>query len=535
MLGATGWHIPPFAVAADPFGRVAVRPSASSWDFHLMGYECWVVSMEQKRHLIVCCDGTWNSAYQSHDGVPTPTNVRLFYNALADVDDQGRQQKKRYLSGVGADGSAITRIVDGGTGHGLTYNVMNAYLWLASTFTHGDRIAAIGFSRGAYTARLLVGMLGRCGLLRFPQNTAWDQPGARWKAVTRVFEHGYASNRPAGEWSDGLTFHDGFAPHQHAACGSRIELVGVWETVGALGVPDSMAFTSLFDDDEIRRFYNTHLGAEVGIARHALALDEFRATFVPTLWTDPSTEKILPNNERVRQLWFPGSHSDVGGGYPQTGLSDGALLWMIEEAEATVGLRFDERARGQIHPRPGDVMHNSCTGLYERMNSAPRAVPRIDADPTVHHSATERWNDSPIRQDPYRTTHTLQPGQSVEVEVLAREPWFPTGLWLEPGTYVFHATGEWLDRDIPAGPDGVKKRPWRANLVYSVAEQWGRTETWWRMHKNPEADFLGTKRWESANWMALIGAVANGAGTKNIDRGTTDTSTSSSDPIRTQR
>ena len=474
--------------------------------------------MEQKRHLVICCDGTWNVARQSRYGVPTPTNVRLFYNALADADDEGRPQKKRYLSGVGADGSAISRVIDGGLGHGLTFNVMNAYLWLASMFCPGDRIAALGFSRGAYTARLLVGMLGRCGLLRFPKGAGWDAPGARWEAVKRVFEEGYAKNRPASQWGQGLRFHDGLAPDEHAAPGSRIEFVGVWDTVGALGVPNSLGFANLLDDDKVRQFYDTHLGDEVGVARHALALDEFREAFVPTLWTDPDTGKVLPNDDRVQQVWFPGAHSDVGGGYPQTGLSDGALRWMIDQAQNTVHLGFRSAALAQLRPCPTDVLHNSCTGLYERMNSAPRAVPRIPTDRAVHHSANERREASPIRQDPYRPTVSLQPGHSHEVEVLAREPWFPTGLWLEPGIYTFHATGEWIDRDVPAGPEGIVQRPWRANVVYRAGEIWGHAESWWRHHKNPQAEFLGTKRWEDANWMALIGVVANGAGA-NDERG----------------
>lgn len=478
------------------------------------------MATEHRRHLIVCCDGTWNSAEQRHDGVPTPTNVRLFHNALADVDAQGRPQRKRYLSGVGADGSPITRMIDGGTGHGLTFNVMNAYLWLATTFADGDRIAAVGFSRGAYTARLLVGMLARCGLVRFPPEERWSEPGARWRAVRRVFEQGYARNRPAAEWDEGLVFHDGFAPREQVERGSRIEFVGVWETVGALGVPDTLAFASLFDDEEVRRFYDTHLGDEVAHARHAVALDEFRGAFVPTLWTDRDTGGVLADDERVRQVWFPGAHSDVGGGYPQTGLSDAALRWMIDEAQASAGLAFVPEAVEQIRPRATDVLHDSCGGFYERLNSAPRAVPRVDADARVHESAVARWRSVPLRQDPYRPAAVLAPGESHRAEVLARLQWAATGLWLEPGTYSFTATGEWLDRGEPAGPEGLGSRPWRSNVMYAVADLWGRTESWWRAHKDPEAEFLGTKRWEQAGWMTLIGVIANGAGSSEAgDRG----------------
>ena len=471
------------------------------------------------RHLVVCCDGTWNSAEQSDAGVPTPTNVRIFHNALAPTDRHGHPQVSRYFSGVGADGSLVTRALDGGTGRGLSHNIMNAYLWLAATFRTDDRITVIGFSRGAYTARSLVGMLCCCGLLAFHGD---EESGERWEAVRRVFTRGYVPADPDRIRDE--TFHPGFGPGWGAGTGQgeRIEFVGVWDTVGALGIPDAAGVLEVFDGDDRHEFHQTQLGDEVGVARHAMALDERRGPFVPTLWTDEA-QQPLPNCDRVRQLWFPGVHSDVGGGYRETGLSDGALSWMIGEAESTVGLRF-RPALAALRPDPLCVLHDSGRGLWERLTSSPRAVPPVDRDPAVHPSARRRAQVSPIRQDPYRPTTVLEVRQSCEVEVLARSPWFETGLYLEPGLYHFCAEGEWIDADVAAGPDGVHHRPWSAaGLAYAAAELWGEAETTFRRWRHrPGAEFIGTKRCEDARWMELIGVVANGAA-RRPSPGTVDT------------
>jgi hypothetical protein len=210
-------------------------------------------------------------------------------------------------------------------------------------------------------------------------------------------------------------------------------------------------------------------------------------------------------------------HSDVGGGYRETGLSDGALSWMIGEAGSTVGLRF-RPALAALRPDPLGVLHDSAGGLWERLTSSPRAVPPVDRDPAVHRSARRRAQVSPIRQDPYRPTTVLEMRGSCQVEVLARSPWFETGLYLEPGLYHLTAEGEWIDADVPAGPEGVEHRPWSAaGLAYAAADFWGEAETRFRRWRHrPGVDFIGTKRCEDARWMELIGVVANGAGRRSV-------------------
>lgn len=103
----------------------------------------------------------------------------------------------------------------------------------------------------------------------------------------------------------------------------RIRFLGVWDTVGSLGIPDSLGVLNLFDVDDRHRFYDTRLNSFVDHARHAVALDETRGPFTPTLWTGEEPES--GDNRSVQQVWFPGDHCDVGGGHLQTGLSDAAL------------------------------------------------------------------------------------------------------------------------------------------------------------------------------------------------------------------
>ena len=474
------------------------------------------------RHLIACCDGTWNSAHQSRDGVPTPTNVRIFHNLLAERDSDGNEQVKRYFSGVGAEGSKVSRFVDGAVGNGLSANIMNAYLWLATAYEPGDTISVVGFSRGAFTARSLIAMITQCGLVD-PQKAPHS-----WQVVQKVFEDGYAPgvDDRDPDWSKGLKFHDDFGPpaglQERTALGRKVLFLGVWDTVGALGVPDSFAVTELFDNPRRYKFHDTRLNRGVRCARHAVALDERRGAFAPTLWTDAdgdpvSVRDVAPTDgQNVMQLWFPGVHSDVGGGYPETDLSDGALRWMIEQAADHTALRFDKCA-DEVEGDPRGVLHNSCVGLYDWQTSEPRSAPRVHRDSTrVHESAITRHLKAPLRQDPYRSSTELEPGKSHTVDVLAHLPWNETGLYLRPGSYDLRAAGEWIDLAEASGPEGLSTASYFRQPAYLIGEMADLVEAGWRNLFNPLANVPLSKRIDTdddgneARWMQLIVMVANG-------------------------
>jgi uncharacterized protein (DUF2235 family) len=135
------------------------------------------------RNLVVCCDGTWNTPDQRHDGVPVPTNVVRLYNAVAEQDGEGNLQLSYYHTGVGTEGSWWQRIAGGSFGEGLGKNIQSAYKWLGVNYLPGDRIFLFGFSRGAYTVRSLGGMIASCGLLDLSQvghGEVWDRVGTAY-------------------------------------------------------------------------------------------------------------------------------------------------------------------------------------------------------------------------------------------------------------------------------------------------------------------------------------------------------------------
>ena len=377
------------------------------------------------RHLIVCCDGTWQT-------MASRSNTGRLADAVAPAADDGTPQVVKYVSGVGT--ALGTRLLGGITGWGLSDNVIAGYTWLAREYRPGDAIWLFGFSRGAYAARSLAGMIGSCGLL--DGNTMEDQQLGR--AVDRVYSCYRAHPNPDPRLArlvEGLRFH--YRPDEND--GTPIRFIGVWDTVGGLGIPTHLG-PGLIDPFRKRyEFHDVKLDPRIPHARHAVAIDEMRGPFSPTLWQDPEP------GQDMRQVWFPGDHLDVGGGHRDTSLSDGALLWMMDEASG-IGLAFDKRKRDAVQPNPAG--RPAGRGFWDLVLEPikafafaprPRIVPRIDANrPTsdVHGSAYERQ-----RAIDYRPTRTLDPGASQLVDIPDLQQWSETGLYVEPG-----------DHTIPAEP-----------------------------------------------------------------------------------
>jgi hypothetical protein len=460
-------------------------------------------------NLVVCCDGTWNTAEQRHDGVPVPTNVVRLYNALAD-ESNGVTQLKYYHPGVGTEAGWWDRTMGGATGKGLDANIMSAYHWLCRHYQAKADIYLFGFSRGAYTVRSLTGMIARCGLLKLDK----VKPDEVWSRVEQVFQRGYRDrSETISDWKKrGWAFHG-----SKQSTEIPIHLVGVWDTVGALGIPNDLGILNLLDASDEHMFHDTTLGTSIRHARHAVALDEIRASFQPTLWTG--------NHPDVKQVWFPGVHCDVGGGYRETGLSDSSLQWMIDEAKA-LGLSFDAAMEEQIRPDPRGVLHDSYTDMFKLLPNQPRSAPRLDgrgqkAPTDLHASVTERRKHPPITHSPYRkTVPLLRAGDSRDFTIYAMFPWNETGLYLEAGvTYQFKAVGEWLDRTVTCGPDGTNDGDFQpSELAHLAASALGELESLFKkVTKNQEANFKFTKRHDRLEgdrvpWFCLVGAIANGGG-----------------------
>ncbi|HJV25205.1 MAG TPA: DUF2235 domain-containing protein [Aromatoleum sp.] len=452
------------------------------------------------KNIVICCDGTWNTPDEKDGGVPAPTNVVRLYNALAEADAADVGQHKYYHAGVGTNGSWWDKVIGGGTGVGLERNVMSAYRELCDYYEDGDRIYLFGFSRGAYTVRSLGGLVSLCGLL----DTDGLEDPEIWTRIEHVFQKGYRRKTESlDDWQrKDWEFRENGGGHR-----IPIRFLGVWDTVGALGIPNDMAFLNLIDNLHDYTFHDTNLSASIQTARHAIALDERRASFQPTLWNPQPGQDAL-------EMWFPGVHSDVGGGYRETGLSDAALAWMISEAKAA-DLNFNSGMIDQIKSDYLGPLHDSCCGVFSLLPSQPRGVPMLQAAENMHPSAVNRAKNPPIHQCPYRQARTFTLGTPLTIDIFAAQPWNDTGLWLEAGiTYTFFASGEWMDSSIKCGPDGADDGKFQpAELAQIAGSALGWVESVYKkLARNSEADFRFTKRHEDMPWFCLVGAIANGGG-----------------------
>jgi len=448
------------------------------------------------KNLIVCCDGTWCDEDSTDEGVVSPSNVLKVFRGIDQSTQSGDiTQEARYQSGVGTEG-VVKRLLGGLVGYGLNEDIEDCYYWLSDKFEPGDTIFLFGFSRGAFTARSLAGLVTRYGLLKLPKNDALG----RAKAVKELYRDGYRKG------NDDIVTKYEF--HQDS---DTIEFLGVWDTVGALGVPDDKAIFELFDNPLSYQFHDVTLSPSVKQARHALALDEMRGSFTPTLWKDFDSRDA----GSVKQIWFPGVHSDIGGGYKEQGLSNCALKWMVDEALSFPGstLRFNGNFLEQIKPDSLDHLHDSHVGFMKALIPSPRSIPKLEDNGDISPYIYERINNPPIQQETYRVLRPFV-DNTVEIDIYAKHPWFWTGIYLEAGrTYRFQASGVWFDKSIPASPAGTSDGEFHLGEVVHVAGSlFGKLESVWKkVSGNENADFAGTRRYENSDWFCLMGSIANGS------------------------
>lgn len=329
------------------------------------------------RRLIICCDGTWNS----EDVSGAATNVWKLCDLIAGRGDDGVEQCVFYQPGVGTDqtrgwfGRTADRLFGGMFGLGLDANLLAIYRWLIREYEPGDELWFFGFSRGAYTARSTVGLIRNCGLLR-PRH---EQMAERALQLYRARGRDSHPNAPQS-----CSFRRNYSQEI-----GEFQFVGVWDTVGSLGVPSTLGGLARLCNRRYQ-FHDVQLSSRVRRAYHAIAIDERRGAFMPALWKQDGMEK----RKGVQQAWFVGAHSDVGGGYKQAGLSDVALQWMIDKARAA-GLGIDDgRMREQVKANPLGPKHDSRwlihrTGLFTRVREItgehrqfihPAAEQRLEAD-----------------------------------------------------------------------------------------------------------------------------------------------------------
>lgn len=325
------------------------------------------------KRLVVCCDGTWNTINQKY-----PTNVAEVHKAVA-ATGGGMRQQKHYVEGVG--NKPWSRFTGGAFGAGLSDNVLDAYRFVVRNYEPGDELFFFGFSRGAYTARSTVGLIRNCGVLL----------GRNEERIGDAYRM-YRDRDRAATGPDSSAARAFRAKFSHRDPDpTPIRFIGVWDTVGALGIPLSGGrLLNMFN----RRwqFHNTELSSTVRSAFHALAIDEKRRSFEPTIWK-PSPTAVGQERE---QLWFAGDHSDVGGGHGDRGLSDAALRWLVSCAQSC-GLAFEPKALAHLAPDPLGTLH-TMNALFRVFGTLDRPIGVKDPDGESVASSAE-----------HRTTAALKP------------------------------------------------------------------------------------------------------------------------------
>ncbi|KAH6839560.1 hypothetical protein B0I37DRAFT_439302 [Chaetomium sp. MPI-CAGE-AT-0009] len=305
------------------------------------------------KRLVLCCDGTWMDSLGSK-GEP-PSNVTRISRVFRRTCSDGTHQVINYFAGVGT-ANPVDRFMGGAFGMGLDQDIREVYNFICANYVDGDAIILIGFSRGAFTARSVADLIASIGLLT-PEgldhfyaifddyenmaNTGRDadhyvvpglpeydgshgQAKIEWEAVRmRKYKHGLRELKYTRD-----TFHDGVTE-------IKIKALAVWDTVGTLGIPPAPVIGENTNTPCTWTFTNTQISSKVENAFQALALDEPRYAFRPSLW-----ERLPGSPTNLKQVWFPGNHGNVGGGWHDQQISDITLAWMCDQL-STLGLEFN--------------------------------------------------------------------------------------------------------------------------------------------------------------------------------------------------
>lgn len=349
------------------------------------------------RRLVVCCDGTWNVPTQRYR-----TNVSKVARAVPPVSTTGTEQRVCYLDGVGTKWS--DRLRGGACGWGLSEKIREGYRFLVENYEPGDELYLFGFSRGAFTARSLAGLVRNSGILRL------DHENRLKEAWTLYRDRGKEPRHPESERFRALYSHE-----------TRIRFIGVWDTVGALGipVPGPGVLKPLVNwVNSHCAFHDTTLSSWVDGAFHALAVDEKRRAFEPTLWH----QQDRAEGQELRQVWLSGVHTDVGGGYQDTSQSDLSLRWMVANAER-YGLEFTGSALGTGTADPLGRLHESREGLYRLTRPLHRPIGQAEkGHEYVADSAELRYNTPSMDYHPKELAKYLTKPEGVHIETLTDQP-----------------------------------------------------------------------------------------------------------------
>jgi uncharacterized protein (DUF2235 family) len=302
------------------------------------------------KNIVICCDGTGNEYGKNN------TNVVELYSAALN----GGDQITYYDPGVGTGGWEYEESIgelrsksDQATGFGMMNNVMDAYRFLMDEYTPGDRIYLFGFSRGAFTARSLAGMLHKVGLLHHANDNLLEY-------AAKIYNTADNSEIAAGFMA---TF----------AISCPVYFIGVWDTVESLVMNAG------------KKFYDFTLHPDIKFGYQALSIDEVRRDFPPCLWSPAN----VTTGQTIEQVWFAGVHADIGGWYDERGLSNITLNWMLSKALAC-GLVIDQGKADRFSGNPHDKIHQSYSGFWHFRGKIVRNIPD---GAMIHQSVIERMQE----------------------------------------------------------------------------------------------------------------------------------------------
>jgi len=383
------------------------------------------------KNIVFCADGTWNgpptkagevdASDGDDDAPPKITNVvKLFENLAGAITAETAQlrnerekvlaaaagvraQIAKYIHGVGDSSAPIRRVIGGAFGAGVIARVVRGYTFLSRNYEDGDDIFVLGFSRGAYTARALAGMIARVGLLEPGTYDPEDKEEAYGLGVAAWQKYRREALADANRVTQATNALLDFVQHFHARPlsddglrdGVPMKVVAVWDTVGSLGVP---VYDLALERMDVFQFADNELSDKVQFGLHAMSIDELRSDFPITEWKPRAG---------VEQVWFAGAHSDVGGGYPdgEAVLSDEALGWMMRKLAAK-GVQFANPLPFPPRVSTGnEAVHHPWENVPFSLRK--QAQRNVGADSTLHCSVIPRFS-SPAGYAPLAMKQALQ-------------------------------------------------------------------------------------------------------------------------------
>ncbi len=322
------------------------------------------------KNIVIFSDGTGQEG-----GKKNNTNVYKLFNM---IEDRSSRQIAFYDRGLG---TGFRKLTGSAAGRGISKNIRECYEFLFENYQSRDQVYLFGFSRGAYTVRSLSGFIEMFGIL----------PRSRPELIKKAYRI-YKMKEPkrARKRDEFL------AKHHTMRC--PIKLIGVWDTVGALGLPiKALEILNPFK----RKFHNTEMCMNVEAGRHALSIDDERKTFWPAFWDERELGTTPDGVEQdVKQVWFIGMHTDVGGGYKEQQLSDIALDWMFDEAKS-FGLLPYANHKVRTSASALGKMHDSREKLGHLYRKAVRQLDDQIQEVLVHSTVQERANAPEAQYAPW--------------------------------------------------------------------------------------------------------------------------------------